>query len=289
MNPYWGADFFSFFALFFSRFGNPLAADEVQVWTLILVGGACSFLAPFLLLRQMSMLANSMTHTLLLGIVVVFLFTGSLAFPSLFLGAFVAALLTTYFSESLTKYFRLAPDASVALIFTSLFALALFLLSFFAKTVHLGTEAVMGNVDALSYDDLYVALGVFCINAILFSLGYYRFLQFAFDKGAKGVLHLLLIALMAITCVAAFRAVGILLVLSYLIGPYLIARLFLHRLSHILMAAPLIAALLSLVGVALSRHILTCYGVPLSTAAIISTLMGVAYCISSATYVRVAR
>ena len=90
---------------------------------------------------------------------------------------------------------------------------------------------------------------------------------------------ILLLFLTSAVCVGAFRAVGVLLVLAFLTGPYLTARLFSSRLSQLLWLSPTIGALASLVGVAFSRSLLSAYGLSLSTGGIVVCVIGLFYAI----------
>ena len=70
---------------------------------------------------------------------------------------------------------------------------------------------------------------------------------------------------------------GVLLVLAFLVGPYLTARLFSNRLSTLLALTPALGILASIVGVALSRHFLSVYGLPLSTGGLVVCTIGLFY------------
>ena len=89
--------------------------------------------------------------------------------------------------------------------------------------------------------------------------------------------HRELLFLAAATCIGAFRAVGVLLVLAFLVGPYLTARLFCHRLKSLLLLSSLIGIGASLFGVALARHLLSAYDLPLSTGGIVVCAIGLFY------------
>ena len=147
MNPYSGESFIGFFLTLLSRFwllltGNlsfsHLATDEIQI--LVLVGVACStaLLGCFLVLRKMTMLANSLSHTILLGIVIAYLITrdgviGSahgggyepINLNAMLLASLLTGIATTFLTEFLTKNARLQEDASTGIVFTSLFALGI--------------------------------------------------------------------------------------------------------------------------------------------------------------------
>ncbi|MES2273452.1 MAG: metal ABC transporter permease [Chlamydiota bacterium] len=300
MNPYWGVDFFQFFGVLFSRIFHfasgslfPLAADEVQIAVLATVAISCGLIGPFLVLKKMTMFANSLSHTILLGITVAYLCASSLWGGGLFdlstllIGAFIAAILTALFTEGLIRVFHLQEDASIGLVFTALFALGITLVTLFTRDIHLGTEAVMGNVDLLQLSDLKLPSLLVILNLAAVLLFFRQFQLSSFDRSlAKtlglscGFFHFFLLFLAAATCIAAFRSVGVLLVLAFLVGPFLTARLFCHRLPWLLFWSPLIGSAAALVGVALSRHLLSAHSLALSTGGIVVTLIGVFYVVA---------
>lgn len=257
--------------------------DWLQIGVLSAVATACALLGPFLVLRQLSMFANSLSHTILLGIALAFLITGSLySVPTLLCGAAIAALLTALLTSGLKYLFRLQEDASIGLVFTTLFALGIALVSLWTRNVHIGIEAVMGNADILQYSDLWFALALLGTN-VSFILLFYKPLQLtSFDPlfGKTVRVHsfqLPLMILTAMTCIGAFRAVGTLLVLAFLVGPFLTARLFSDRLHTILILSPLIGIGASIAGAILSWKIYDWCSISLSTGGLIAVLIGMIY------------
>jgi manganese/zinc/iron transport system permease protein len=298
-NPYWGSGFFEFFAVMAGRFWqlitghfHSLAPDELQIAVLSAVAISCGLIGPFLVLKRMTMLANSLSHTILLGIAMAYLVAsrlwggGLFDLSTLLIGSLIAAFITAFFTEGLVRLFRLQEDASVGLVFTALFALGITAVTLFTRDIHLGTEAVMGNVDVLQIGDLKIASYLALGNLLAIALFYRHFLLASFDRnlavnlGVKcGFFHFLLLFLAATTCIGAFRAVGVLLVLAFLVGPYLTARLFCHRLPWLLFWSSVVGLLASLIGVALSRHILSVHGLALSTGGLVVFLIGLFYVI----------
>lgn len=291
MSPYWGADFFTFFKVLFTRlftldFGT-LAADEVQIGVLCCIATCCAFIGPFLVLKKMAMFANSLSHTILLGIISAFLLLkGALLFDfsHLLLGALISSVLTAVLTEGLIKWFSLSEDASIGLVFSFLFALGIVFVTLFARDVHLGIESVMGNADALSVKDLRLVGALVLINGAIVLLFYRQFLLASFDSSfakvlglPSGAFHFILLFLVATTCIGAFRAVGVLLVLGFLVGPYLTARLFCHRLKPLLFYSALVGIGASVLGVATARHILSIYDIALSTGGIVVCFIGLFY------------
>lgn len=294
-NPYSGKTFFGFFIEMGIRLWgfvtgqislSHLASDEIQM--VVLAGIACSaaLVGSFLVLRRMTMLANSLSHTILIGIVGAFLLTRNgfadshghaepIHINILLIAALVTGLVTAFLTEFLTKTARLQEDASTGIVFTSLFALGIILLTLFTRNAHIGTEVVMGNVDALHMDDCKLVLIILGINAVLFTLFFKEFLITTFDTGlskAFGIsimfFNYLLMTQVSATCIGAFRAVGVLMVLAFITGPPLMARFLTHHLKRMLWIAMGLGCLASLLGVAIARHLLTAYGLALSTAGI---------------------
>ncbi len=295
MNPYYGQDFLQFFGVLLQRLGGllsgqlPLATDELQMAVLVGVSLSTAIVGTFLVLRRMAMLANSLSHSILLGIVLTFLLShgagmvidaththASLNFHLLFLAAIGTGLVTAFLTEFLTKTVKLQEDASIGLVFNSFFSLGVILVTIYTRNVHLGTEAVMGNVDALHPDDLRLVSLIALVNLVLFALFYRGYKITTFDPQLSTVLgyrpslyNYLLMLQVSITCVGAFRAIGVLLVLAFLTGPPLIARRLTHRLRTMLGLSIAISISASVIAVALSRHLLSMYGIPLSTSGVV--------------------
>ncbi len=287
MNPYTGANFFEFFGTLIGRIftlSGPIASDEIQLAVLSCCALACGLIGPFLVLKRMSMFANSLSHTSLLGIAIVFLLFSGWGLGMLLLGALLSAILTAGLTSGLIRAFRLQEDASIGLVFTSLFAIGVILVSVYARNSHLSTEAVTGNCDALRLEDLRLAGSVALFNLAVVGVFYRKLLFTAFDEPFSKSVGLsaplwrsILFFTTALTCVGSFRAVGVLVVLALLTGPYLTARLFCNRLHLLLFWTPVIGIGSCAMGVALSRAILSGGSVALSTSGLVSTVIGLVF------------
>lgn len=243
------------------------------------------------------MLANSLSHTILIGIVIAFMMSKWSYFASssstahmplnmemLLLASLIMGLVTAFLTELLHKVARLQEDASTGLVFTSLFALGVILLTVLTRNAHIGTEAVMGNVDALQVVDLKLVYLVLALNVLLFLAFFKEYKITAFDSAlarSLGMMPMLfnyiLMAQVSATVIGAFRAVGVLMVLAFITGPALTARLLTHDLKKMMFLAVGLGSLASIVGVALSRHILSVYGIALSTAGMVVCTILVIY------------
>jgi manganese/zinc/iron transport system permease protein len=298
MNPYWGQDFWGFFATLFRRLTGALPleqlpSDELQLLVLIAVAASTVVLGTFLSLKKITMMANALSHTTLLGIVLAYFMLGpaaaltELGMASLFLAALISALLTAFLTEVARDLLKLPEDAAIGLVFTTLFALSIVLVTVLTRNTHLGVEAITGNVDALHPEDLKLALCIAGLNAFFIVLFFRQWTMTAFDEKlaySLGVptrfFHYLLMLLTALTLVTAFRSVGVVLVLSFIVGPTLTARLWTNRLVPLLLAGLAYGVGMSIVGVALSRHFLSVYHIPLSTGGLIVTLIALGYALS---------
>lgn len=296
INPYSGQSFFGFFYELFIRLYafatgklplDAIVSDEIQMIVLMSVAGSGALVGTFLVLRKMTMLANSLSHTILLGIVVAFVFTQDglldteghyqpINIQVMLFASLAVGVLTAFLTEFLTKTARLQEDASTGIVFTSLFALGIVLVTLLTRSAHVGTEVVMGNVDALHLDDCKLVLIILSLNIFLTLLFFKEYKITTFDPAlAKAlgisalVFNYLLMVQVSATTIGAFRAVGVLMVLAFITGPVLTARLLTHHLKTLLWTAAGLGCLASVLGVAIARHFLSVYGIPLSTSGIV--------------------
>lgn len=304
-NPYSDTNIFEFFLVFLQRLWgffsgqlelSALASDEIQILVLVGVALSSATLGCFLVLRRMTMLANALSHTILLGIVVAYFIASQgitanvevhqtqIPLETMLLAALTMGILTTFLTEFLTKYTGLQEDASIGIVFTSLFALGIVLVTLLTRSAHVGTEVIMGNVDALSLSDLKLVSAALALNTVLLFLFFKEFTITTFDPGLSRAIgispiffnYLLMIQVSA-TAIGGFRAVGVLMVLAFMTGPPLTARLLTNHLKTMLLIAGPIGALASFIGVALSRHFLSVTGYALSTGGVVVAVIGILF------------
>lgn len=275
---------------------HDLSADEVQVYVLGAVAVSCASAGVFLVLKRMTMLANSLSHTILIGIVLAYFlaslfaekeggYGGEIAPMELMLfGACLMGFFTVFLTQFLTTQVKLQEDASTGLVFTSLFALGVILVTILTRDSHIGTEAVMGNADALHISDLFWVYAILAFNLFLFTLFFKEYKLTAFDSSlalamgfSPSFFNYLLMTQVSLTTITSFRAVGVLLVLAFMTGPPLAARLLTHRLKTLFFAAGFIGIFCALTGVAITRHVLTVYGIALSTSGVVVTTILAVY------------
>ncbi len=306
MNPYFDQTFWGFTALFFKRlfhlFPGKLASDEIQLLVLLGVAVSTALVGNFLIWRKMAMLANSLSHTILLGIVLAFVLSGvhdahEIRLSTLLFSAVAMGLFTAFFTEFLTRSAKLQADASIGIVFSSLFALGVIFVTLLTRNSHVGIEAVMGNVDALTSEDIPLVYVILGINLLFFLLFFKEYKITSFDPALAKVLGIsatlfnyLLMSQVSLTAIGAFRSVGVLMVLALLTVPPITARLLTDRMLPLLFLSAGLACLASFTGIALSRHLLTVHGMALSTAGLTVCVLTLFFILASLwNYARAAR
>ncbi|MGM0751183.1 MAG: metal ABC transporter permease [Bacillota bacterium] len=241
-----------------------------ELWILLtgsLVGLSCGIVGCFLILRKMSMLADAISHTVLLGLVMAFIVSQSMNGFYMLIGAAVAGLLTTFMVQLLNSS-GIQEDAAIGVVFTSLFALGVILISLFAKNVHLDVEhALMGEIAFVPWNTLSLPLvgdipksvvmlgSVLILDIIIIFLLFKEFKLTSFDPSMAAaigipvlVVHYILMGLVSVTTVSAFDSVGAILVVAMLIAPGATAYLLTDQYKVMLLMSGVIGVFDSIIG-----------------------------------------
>ena len=234
---------------------------EIQAIAAV-VAAACALPGVFLVLRRMALISDAITHAILPGIVLAFFLVGDLSSPLLVVGAGATGLLTVVLVELLKRTELVREDAAIGLVFPVLFSIGVVLIARFADDVHLDIDAVLlGELAFAPFDRwvvegydlgpsaLWLMGGILVLN-VLFIAGFYKELKLAtFDAGlavalgfSPALIHYALMALVSVTAVGAFDAVGSILVVALMIAPPATAYLLTDRLAVMLGLSALIGA-----------------------------------------------
>ncbi len=239
---------------------------EIQIIA-VLTAVSCSLLGTFLVLKNMSMISDAITHTVLLGIVIAFFVAGTLNSPLLFIGAGIMGIVTVYIVELLNNTRLLKEDAAIGVVFPLLFSISVILISRYAKNIHLDVDSVLlGELAFVPLNRTAVfgisvpsggisVLAVLIINVLFVKIFFKELKLSTFDKalaltlGMKPVLiHYILMTLVSVTAVTSFEVAGSILVIAFMIGPPMISLLLSDRLSQILMLNIFISVIASVTG-----------------------------------------
>lgn len=215
------------------------------------------------------MIGDAISHAVLPGIVIAFLISGSRETGWMLVGAGFVGILTTFLIEFLHQKGKLQADASIGVVFTSLFALGVILISAFAGQVDLDQECVLYGEIAYVPLDLWITdtginmgpriviiTGIALLMVVLFIFfGYKELLVTTFDPafaaatGINAVLwHYLLMGAVSFTTVASFEAVGAILVVAFLIAPPATAYLLTEDFKKMLMITTILGVIISISG-----------------------------------------
>ncbi|TRY26319.1 metal ABC transporter permease [Brevibacillus sp. LEMMJ03] len=232
-----------------------------------LVAASCGFLGCFLILRRMAMLGDAISHAILPGIVIAFLFSGSRETLPMLIGAAVVGLLTVFFVQLLHQS-GVKSDAAIGVTFTALFSVGVVLISLYAQQVDLDLDCVLyGEIAYVPWDTwewggmdmgpraVWAVGGVFLISLLVVGLFFKQFKLCSFDPAmaaAVGIpvvlFHYLLMTLVSLTTVASFESVGAILVVAMLVVPGATAYLLTDRLHVMLFISMGIGVLCSVFG-----------------------------------------
>jgi len=231
------------------------------------VSASCALVGTFLVVRRMSLLGDAIAHAVLPGIVVGVLAGGSLGGPLVMLGAVGAALVTVWLTQMLRAGVGLAEDAGAGVVFTTLFALGVVIVSLAASRIDLDPDCVLFGVLELAAFDLVSVGGILVPRSLVTAASVFILVGFmlaatwrmqvftAFDIDAAkavglpvGSITTALLAATAAATVVGFEAVGSVLVVSMLVVPAAAAELLVRRMHHVAAVAIFIAVVSACTG-----------------------------------------
>ncbi|MCQ9369254.1 metal ABC transporter permease [Brevibacterium sp. 91QC2O2] len=234
---------------------EPLQYDFMTraLLTTVIAAVVCALLSCWLVLVGWSLMGDAVSHAVLPGVVIAYILGAPFSIGALVFGFLAVTAIGTIRGTS-----RVKEDAAIGIVFTSLFALGLVLISVTPSQTDLN-HIIFGNILGVSKGDL-AQVGILALIAFVVLIVKRRDLTlYAFDPihaHAIGLsprfLGALLLGLLAMTAVVALQVVGVILVVAMLIIPGATAYLLTDRFGRMLVIAPAISAVASIVGIYLS-------------------------------------
>ena len=230
---------------------EPLQYPFMVKATLVsaVVGATCALLSCFLILKGWALLGDAISHAVLPGVVIAYMI--GIPFS---LGAFVFALLAVVMIGFIKTNTKIKEDAIMGIVFTTLFALGLILISRVTSSVDL-THVLFGYVLGISDLSAWYTVGVLSVVAALILIFRRTFLIFCFDPThAQSVglpiklIHYAFLILLAITITGSLQTVGIILVIAMLITPGSTAFLLTKKFSTMMQIAVAVSVFSSVAG-----------------------------------------
>jgi manganese/zinc/iron transport system permease protein len=209
----------------------------------------------------------------IVGTFLVFFLVESTASLPMIIAATLTGVLTVTLVEALFRTGLVKEDAAIGLVFPALFSMGVILISRYAANVHLDVDAVLlGELAFAPFDRLVVGgvdvgpralwlAGAVGLVNLVFVVLFYKELKLAtFDAGLAAALgfspvaiHYALMALVSVTAVASFEAVGSVLVVALMIAPPAAAYLLTDRLKVMLALSAVVATLSAILGYFVAR------------------------------------
>lgn len=242
---------------------EPLAYDFMlrALATSLIAAVVCAVLSCWLVLIGWSLMGDAVSHAVLPGVVLAYVVGAPFAIGAVVFGVLAVALIGLVRGTS-----RVKEDAAIGIVFTTLFALGLVLISVTPSQTDLN-HIIFGNLLGVSAKDLLqiAVIGALVLAALL--LKRKDFTLYAFDPAHAHAIGLnprllgaALLGLLALTAVVALQAVGVILVVAMLIIPGATAYLLTDRFGRMLLIAPAIAAVCAVAGLYCSYYLDTASG-----------------------------
>ena len=228
---------------------------------------ACGLPGAFLVLRRMSLTGDAISHSVLPGIVIGFLVSGTLDSPWIIAGAAASGWLTVMIIEAVHRKAGVREDAATGIVFTAMFSIGVILLRLFAGKIDLDPDCVLfGNLEtavhgattrlgSLQIPNIVLTAGGAAVMSVVFvSALYHRLLCTSFDPvlskltgQAPARSQSLLLGITAAVVVAAFQTVGAVMSVALLVLPAATALLLSKRLPGVLLGV-IIQSIVAAIG-----------------------------------------
>lgn len=239
---------------FFEPFRYPFMQNAIMVGAL--VGGMCAVLSCFLILKGWSLMGDAISHAVLPGIVLAYIFGAPLV-----LGAFLAGLACATGTGFVERNSRIKEDTAMGVVFTGMFAIGLVLFSRTTSELHLD-HILIGNILGLTKGQFWQTVGLGSLVLVVTLVLRKSLLLICFDPGQARVMALpgralnyLLLGLLALAIVVALQAVGIILVVAMLVTPGCVAHLWTDRFNRMIAIAAGSAIVATVIGILASYHL----------------------------------
>lgn len=229
--------------------------------TTSLVGVTCGVIGSFIVLRNMSLIGDALSHAILPGIFLAFVLVGYSTI-GFFLGSVFAGIVSAVLITWIQQYIKTKNDAAIGIVFTVMFSLGVIGISWLnnQKGAHLDLkDFLFGNALGIANEDIVIS-AIVCVYTLISVFIFYRYLfittfqpMIAQTMGISvKLIHYFLMLLLSFAVVAALRAVGVILVVAMLITPASSALLLTNRLHKVIIISAILGLVSSVLGLLFS-------------------------------------
>ncbi|MEQ8466866.1 metal ABC transporter permease [Coleofasciculus sp. E1-EBD-02] len=236
---------------------EPLQYSFMQrsLMTAVLVGIVCASVGSYLMVQRLALLGDAISHSVLPGLAIAYIVG-----VDIFLGAFLAGIVSTLVITWIRTRSQIKEDAAMGIVFSAFFALGITLITVIQKDNKIDlNHFLFGNILSVTGEEVINTALITVIVLAIVLLLYKELMYYTFDPiGAKAaglptnLLNFGLMILIALTIVASLKAVGVILVLAMLITPGATAYLLVTRLHQMMLLGSGIGVVASISGMYLS-------------------------------------
>ena len=248
-----------------------------------LVGGlvavlATSLIGTWVVLRGLAFLGDALAHGVIPGIALATLWGFSPV-----IGAFVAAIVMSGLVSVVASRTKIREDTGIGLLFVGMLALGIIIISKSRSFSTDVTALLFGDVLGVTEGDIRGQTFAAAVVVIATVVLYRPFLALTFNRQKAqtlrmhpGLAQAALLALLALSIVASFQAIGTLLVFGLLIAPPATAALFVSRVPSIMVLGAAVGAFSVITGLLISFHYGTAGGASIAGVAVAFFFVGLA-------------
>ncbi|NEU74630.1 metal ABC transporter permease [Hassallia byssoidea VB512170] len=226
------------------------------LFTAIMLGVLCSVVGSYLIVQRMGLLGDVIAHAVLPGLAIAFFFG-----VDIFLGAFISGTFSTLIIAWIQSQSRVKVDVAMAMVFSGFLALGIMLITLLKSKLDLH-HFLFGDILGVTESDVWRTLIITVIVLLGVKLFYKELLFYTFDSLAAqaiglpvNLIHVGLISAITLTIIASMQAVGVVLVVSLLIGPAITAYLLVKELHQMMMLGAIIGIISSIAGMYISYYL----------------------------------
>lgn len=232
-------------------------------------------LGVFLVMRRMALVGDAMSHAILPGAAIAFLWFGLALWP-MAIGGAIAGVLVALVAGAVARLTTLKEDASFTGAYLLSLAVGVLVISINGSTVDL-MHVLFGNVLAIDNHSLWLVTGIASASTLTLAIMYRGLVMECCDpvflqsvKAPSNRIHQLFLLLVVFNLVAAFQTLGTLMALGIMVLPAIAARFWSRDIDRTLGYSILFGIAASYTGLLLSYH----FSVP-SGPAIVLTAGGI--------------
>lgn len=219
----------------------------------------CSPIGVLLVLRRMSLMGDALSHSILPGVAVGYVFAG-LSLPIMGIGGFIAGLLVAFIATLVTRYTILKEDASFVGFYLIALSSGAVIVSVFGSNVDL-LHILFGQILGVTKEALLLIAAITTFSLVVFSFIYRPLMIECYDPvfmrslGVSGAFyHVIFMMLVVLNMIAAFQALGTMMALGMMMLPAVAARFWGREVLSIFVIAFILAFASGYVGLLLSYH-----------------------------------